>query len=116
MASYVRADLCVLHLPLKILSKGCVAGALTRIVPITAFYDEMKLAFLLFIGVLRKRCSRDCIRTAANKHSAVARDRRVTFACAVAGLFGGAQKLFPILEPLLLRGDEVAKKYEVCLL
>mmetsp|Transcript_55170 Transcript_55170/g.89423 ORF Transcript_55170/g.89423 Transcript_55170/m.89423 type:complete len:131 (+) Transcript_55170:27-419(+) len=28
------------------------------------------------------------------------------------GAFGGAHKIYPILEPFLLQGDEVAKKYE----
>jgi len=28
------------------------------------------------------------------------------------GVFGGANKIYPLLEPLLLQADEVAKKYE----
>lgn len=28
------------------------------------------------------------------------------------GVFGGAEKIYPVLEPILLQGDEVAKKYE----
>jgi hypothetical protein len=41
------------------------------------FYDEMKMAFVLYLGV-----------------------------------FNGAGKLYPLLEPLLLQADEVAKKYD----
>jgi hypothetical protein len=41
------------------------------------FYDEMKMAFVLYLGVMN-----------------------------------GAGKLYPFFEPLLLKADEVAKKYE----
>ena len=41
------------------------------------FYDEMKMAFVLYLGV-----------------------------------FNGAGKLYPLFEPLFLKADEVAKKYE----
>jgi len=80
-----------------------VADLFLWVVP---FYGGIKLAFLIFLGAHCCQCKMRVSLSLFEPMSLFNKPERVV------GVLNGAVKLYPLLEPFLLQGDAVYKKYE----